>query len=115
MASRQLYAVRMIENREAVGLFWCARRDLWWAVDEVTDPGVCEFVAVRGDASVQFPARGADVFDPETSEDFVTSPVFSEALYDAFGRKWRKLPYATEAGGGVHAMVEAVKRRRAAH
>jgi hypothetical protein len=56
----KLYLVRIIENQEAVGLFWSSGGDeLWWAVDQVTAPGDCEWAAVKGGIGVIWPDGGA--------------------------------------------------------
>ena len=44
----KFYAVRLAENKEAVG-FVCAKNDadLYWLVDECTDPNLCEYKIIK--------------------------------------------------------------------
>ena len=71
-----LYAVRLIENKEAVGVFYVdAVSDLSHYVDECTDPGACEYKRLphgglywgRPDCRVWAPiaAEGQDIINPE--------------------------------------------------
>ena len=51
----QLYAVRIKELFEAVGVFYCDLADLYDMVDEATDPNECEYTIITNIASVIWP------------------------------------------------------------
>ena len=93
----KLYLVRLIENQEAVGIFWSSGgNDLWWEVDEVTAPGDCEWVVVKGNAAVIWPARGADRMgvdpDDEVGGFSMDGAEASESL-GAYVDSWRPLKW----------------------
>lgn len=50
-----VYLARLIQNKEVVGLFAAENmRDLFWAIDEVTNPYECEWIEAPSGAGVCF-------------------------------------------------------------
>lgn len=118
----RLFAVRLMEHQQAVGFFWAPDRvALWWMVDSVCDPGLCEFVRVRdraalvwnGKTSLRFADRNLHADNEDDNGDrwerkhrrHKGEMSFEYALEDfIFGFKtgdWEKLPYADEPEGGI--------------
>ncbi len=90
----KLFAVRTVEYKEAVGVYWTPDlATLWWMIDEVTDPGACEYCLVDAPAAVTWageaPAIGVEREDIEDEIDD------REALARVKG--WTRIP--DEPGG----------------
>jgi hypothetical protein len=111
-----LFAVRLIENKQAVGFFWAADlAALWWMIDSVCDPGLCEYHEINDRAAITWQdgveatlGAGNDL-DGETGEmpaldELRRELTFDFALEDYVTRKitaeWRKIPFADEPGSG---------------
>jgi hypothetical protein len=58
------YLVRLVENKEAVGIFMAGNLDaLWHSVDEMGDPQVCEYRRLGGSGlAIHWPAAGSGLF-----------------------------------------------------
>ena len=93
-----VYAVRVSETLEAVGVFYVARlSDLFDAVDECTNPNVCEYRKLPP-GSVYWPKPGsriwapeAEEFEPEIKCDVAeTSGDWHETLFGP--GKWKPVP-----------------------
>lgn len=54
------YLVRLIENKELVGIFCCERAELDWLVDECTEPDACEFASI-GSGGIMWEGRAPRV------------------------------------------------------
>jgi hypothetical protein len=102
----KLFAVRTVDNKEAVGLFWVPNLDtLSRMIDEVTDPGACEYLVVDEPAAVtwegQAPAIGVEREDVEDEisdrEALACGASFEFALEDILYREvvkgWTQLSY----------------------
>ena len=66
----KLFAVRGVDDKEAVGFFWAADLEtLSFMVDAVTDPGSCEYCLIDSPAAVMWlgaaPAMGVEREDVE--------------------------------------------------
>jgi hypothetical protein len=111
----KLFAVRGIGDNEAVGFFWVNdMQELWFMIDEITDPGTCEFCEVNEPAAVTWagdaPAMGIqrkdvedeindrDAFAREASFDYA----LGDALYGEIIKGWIKVP---DAAGGFPASL----------
>ena len=115
----RMFMVRLVENKEPVGLFWAENLErLWWDIDEVTDPGQCEYVPIDRPVAVIWPdpMDGATIGEPfeadeatgessdaeEANLEAVRAGVqWSEAMLDyVMGllsrSRWKKLPYFDE-------------------
>lgn len=63
------YIVRLEDGHEAVGIFTADnQRDLFWAVDECTDPYSCEYARLPT-GGVIWPDRGAWIVEPTDAPD----------------------------------------------
>ena len=52
----KLFAVRGVDDKEAVGFFWAPDLEtLSFMVDAITDPGTCEYCPVDAPAAVTWP------------------------------------------------------------
>lgn len=92
----KLYLVRLIENQEAVGLFWSNGGDeLWWEVDQVTAPGDCEWTAIKRSAAVIWPDGGADrvAVDRDDDESFNMDGAEADAHLSEYVDGWRPLKW----------------------
>src|SRR2546430_13753056 len=107
----KLFAVRGVEDKEAVGYFWAPDLEtLWWMIDEVTDPGTCECGLVDGPAAVTWvrdaPAMGVEREDIEDEIDdreaLARGASFHYAREDVLYRVvkgWTRIP--DEPGGSL--------------
>lgn len=50
----KLYAVRMIEDHQPVGFFWCRRSELEYWIDMVCDPALTEYQEVRKSSGIMW-------------------------------------------------------------
>ena len=102
----KLFAVRGIGDNEAVGLFWAPDLETaWWMIDEITDPGDCEFCLVDAPAAVVWhgdvPKMGVERSDEEDEADdreaFAREAsfeyAFDDVLYRTINEGWTKVPY----------------------
>jgi hypothetical protein len=49
----RLFAVRVIKDKQPVGLFWAPDPiALWWMIDSVCDPGECEYLRIKDRAAI---------------------------------------------------------------
>lgn len=68
-----VYLVRMVDGKEAVGIFWARNLDdLWLVVDEITNPGDCECAKITktGEAGgVAWAGRTELTFPPAPEPD----------------------------------------------
>lgn len=107
----KLFAVRGIGDNQAVGLFWAPNIDVaWWMIDEVTDPGTCEYCLVDAPAAVTWPSdvpkmgvERAELEDEIHDREALAREVsFEYAIDDVLFRKiikgWIKVPDAPESG-----------------
>lgn len=88
------YLVRLVVNKEPVGVFFCTKRDdeLFWMVDEITDPYGCECAPIRN-GFVAFPnsidewdeISGGDEPEASTEESGFDTHV-SISMFGAIGR-----------------------------
>jgi hypothetical protein len=133
----RLFAVRLIEDKQAVGFFWAIdSSSLWWMIDSVCDPGDCEYHRISDRAAITWESKvtatlGAGSNFTEEDEasgesaalnelrakvDF--SYAFEDFLYSTV-EEWTKVPYADEPGGGIHELIEekegaGIRKRRKA-
>jgi hypothetical protein len=102
----KLFAVRTVEYKEAVGVYWTPDLDtLSRMIDEVTDPGACEYCLIDAPAAVTWageaPAIGVEREDVEDEisdrEALARGASFEFALEDVLYGKivkgWTKMPY----------------------
>ena len=124
----RLFAVRLIKDKQAVGFFWAPDPiTLWWMINSVCDPGLCEYhrindrAAIIWDGKVKATLGAGNDFDDQTREVSALSELrremtFEYALEDyvtgEVNSEWRKVPFATEPGGGIHDLF-AMKERLA--
>jgi hypothetical protein len=93
-----VYAVRLIDGKEAVGVFYVERlADLFWAVDECTGPHTCEYRRLPP-GGVFWAAPGARVWAEGAEEHEVedveydvpsTTSSWHEALFGP--GKWKRV------------------------
>ena len=115
----KLFAVRGIEDHEAVGLFWAPDIETaWFMIDEITDPGTCEYCLVDAPAAVTWsglaPKMGVERVDEEDETDdreaFAREASFDYAFDDVLYRKiikgWTKVPYTAEPDGGFPSILK---------
>jgi hypothetical protein len=112
----RLFAVRLIEDKQAVGFFWAPDLiSLWWMIDSVCDPGLCEYHPIDDRAAITWQGKvnatlgtGNDV-DRKTGElpaldELRRELTFDFALEDYVTREivaeWKKVPFADESGSG---------------
>jgi hypothetical protein len=133
----RLFAVRLLEDKQAVGFFWAANSSsLWWMIDSVCDPGLCEYHRISERAAIMWDGKvtatlgaGSNLTDEDEASgessaldelrakmDF--SYAFEDFLYGTV-EEWTKVPYADEPGGGIHELIQgeedtARKKRRKA-
>jgi hypothetical protein len=88
------YIVRLIDTDELVGLLITDTvKDLFWAVDEVTDPNSCEFKRIKFGGILWHVGTG-QVYEEDDSEE--PAPLdgasFSEYTMAAYedGRRWKQ-------------------------
>jgi len=93
--------VRMIETGELVGLYAATDQAwLWDMVDEVVDPGTCEYIRVLN-GGIEF-AGGAPVVESTEGWDGESGHSPTDQLIDRISRaKWTKIDFADEGVGGV--------------
>jgi hypothetical protein len=103
-----LFAIRGVEKKEAVGLFWAPDLEtLWWMVDEVTDPEVCEYCVVDAPAAITWPGDapaigvGREDVEDEISEALSCGASFefalADVLYGEIIKGWIQMPSAPES------------------
>jgi hypothetical protein len=100
----KLFAVRTVDNKEAVGFFWTPDLEtLSLMIDATTDPGTCEYFLIDTPAAITWPAdapaigveRG-DVEDEISDRDALARGAsFEFGLEDVlFGKtSWTKMPF----------------------
>jgi hypothetical protein len=76
----KLYAVRLIENKESVGIFHCVEEDLFMMVDEVASPYQCESTVIRGRASVVWDTPGSSIWDDSEEDEHQENPMALASL-----------------------------------
>jgi hypothetical protein len=112
----RLFAVRLIEDKQAVGFFWAPDlTTLWWMIDSVCDPGLCEYHQIDGCAAITWQGGVKATLgagngpDDETGEmpalnELRRELTFDFALEDYVAREitaeWKKVPFADEPGSG---------------
>jgi hypothetical protein len=112
----RLFAVRLIEDKQAVGFFWAPDPiTLWRMIDSVCDPGLCECheindrAAITWQGGVKATLGAGNDLDDETGEmpaldELRRELTFDFALEDYVMREisaeWRKVPFADEPGSG---------------
>lgn len=97
------YLVRLTDTKDLVGIFWADRlSDLFWLVDECTDPYGCEYTRVKpggiywGTYAVAVPIPVDDDGEPLAGDDgwrtrWEPSDDVWAALHDG-KRKWHPVP-----------------------
>jgi hypothetical protein len=115
----RLFAVRVIEDKQAVGFFWTPDlTSLWWMIDSVCDPGGCEYRRIKDKAAIVWSDRvkatlgaGGNDSEEDGSEDSELLTELREKIQFDFSFEdyvygevegWTKVPFADEPGGGVH-------------
>jgi len=100
----KLFAVRTIDHKEAVGLFWVPNLDtLSRMIDEVTDPGACEYRLIDAPAAVTWEGQAPAIGVERGEEDEVSDRealacgasfefAFADILYGDT-KSWTKMPY----------------------
>jgi hypothetical protein len=118
--SMRLFAVRVIKDKQPVGIFWAPDPiTLWWMIDSVCDPGDCEFVRIKDRAAivwedkvnVKFGARTSDEADDskdllELREKLSFEYALGDLVYGFCNDAWKKVPFADEPSGGIHDLLE---------
>ena len=97
-----VYLVRAVDRKEAVGVFWARNvAELWDVVDEITDPSDCECARITKDdepGGIAWAGRTALTFPPapEPDDDIdlrmtETSATWSlmSAILDADELRWK--------------------------
>ncbi|QIB32665.1 hypothetical protein [Ancylobacter pratisalsi] len=118
----KLYAVRLMDTCEAVGVFWAPDVDeLWVMVDAAADPGQCEFCLLKGIAAILWEGRtearfGKAAPDDEEGlssilEDATLEWSLGDMVWDE-GARWKRLPLFDEPGGGFDIIKRERKDRR---
>jgi hypothetical protein len=107
-----LFAIRGVEKKEAVGLFWAPNLEtLWWMVDAVTDPEVCEYFVIDAPAAITWPgdapAIGVEREEEEDEDEDEISQTLScgasfefalaDVLYAEIKEGWIQMPSAPES------------------
>ena len=124
----RLFAVRVIKDKQPVGLFWAPDPiALWWMIDSVCDPGECEYLRIKDRAAIMWEGRvkatfGGGIASDEKGEskelhELRSKLSFEYALEDLLHESkddWIKVPFADEPGGGIHELVEQAKMERKA-
>jgi hypothetical protein len=118
----RLFAVRLIEDKQAVGFFWAADlTTLWWMIDSICDPGLCEYHPIEDCAAITWQdgvkaTLGAGNGPDETGESPALNELrreltFDFALEDYVAREitaeWTKVPFADEPGSGSSKLYPA--------
>lgn len=115
----RLFAVRVIEDKQAVGFFWAPDfTSLWWMIDTVCDPGGCEYRRIKDRAAIVWSDRvkanlgaGGNYSDDDETEGSKILTELREKIQFEFSFEdyiygevdgWTKVPFATEPGGGVY-------------
>jgi hypothetical protein len=99
----KLFAVRVIEDNIAVGLFFLSHVDnLFWAVDEICDPYACEYQTIKPPAAVFF-NDGPMPPPPDIDDDpdiwvKQMSESLHNSLFDLHDDKWSPVPAVVYAG-----------------
>jgi hypothetical protein len=112
----KLFAVRLIEDKQAVGFFWAPDlTSLWWMIDSICDPGLCEYhqiddrAAITWQGGVKATLGAGNGLDDKTGElpaldELRREVTFDFALEDYVTREivaeWKKVPFADEPGSG---------------
>jgi hypothetical protein len=124
----RLFAVRLIENKQAVGFFWAPDlTSLWWMIDSVCDPGLCEYHPIDDRAAITWQGEvnatlgaGNDV-DTKTGEQPALDELrrevsFDFALEDYVTREipaeWKKVPAADEPDSGMTGLPATTDKAR---
>lgn len=113
----RLFAVRLIEDKQAVGFFWAPDlTTLWRMIDSVCDPGLCEYHQIDDRAAITWQGGvnatlgagndlGDETGEPPALDELRRELTFDFALEDYVTRKitaeWKKVPFADEPGSGT--------------
>ncbi|WGS18964.1 MULTISPECIES: hypothetical protein [unclassified Bradyrhizobium] len=101
-----LFAIRCVDTKEAVGLYWAPDLEtLWWMVEAIIDPDDCEYCVVDAPAAITWPGKvpAIGVERGEVDEDIEAlsrDVSFEFALSDVVGgeiiKGWIRMPSAPE-------------------
>ena len=77
-----IYAVRLTENKEAVGIFCVQKKqDLFFYVDECTDPYACEIKPISSEGGIYFTENSSRLWtDYEDNDDCYPSEKWSGTI-----------------------------------
>ena len=98
----KLFAVRGVDDKQAVGFFWAPDLEtLSPMVDAVRDPGTCEYCLVDEPAAVMWPGDAPAIgVEREEEEDEISEALSRGASFEygfehvLFGKtNWTKMPY----------------------
>jgi hypothetical protein len=125
----RLFAVRLSEGKQAVGFFWAPDlTSLWWMIDSVCDPGLCEYHQIDDRAAITWQGEinatlgAGNKVDPKTGElpaldELRRELTFDFALEDYVTREivaeWKKVPFADEPGSGSGELSATEDKARA--
>lgn len=116
----KLFAVRHRETHEAVGIFWSnSSEDLWWDIDAVTDPGICEVRVIKtpfavvweGSTNTKF---GEGISEEDEDKDRMSGVSFCERGLEVFFdtiSPWKRVPCFDEPGGGYETLKRLAEQR----
>ena len=124
----RLFAVRVIEDKQAVGFFWAPDFvALWWMIDSVCDPGGCEYRRINDRAAIIWEGwvdagLGTGIeFDDATGESEALNKLrdgisfeyaFEDYIIGKVDEGWTKVPFADEPGGGIHELYSRKQKRK---
>ena len=101
----KLFAVRTVEYKEAVGVYWTRDLDtLSRMIDEVTDPGACEYCLIDAPAAVTWAGEAPAIGVEREEEDEISARealgrgvsfefALEGVLYGEIAKGWTKMPY----------------------
>ena len=115
-----LFAVRCVDTKEAVGLYWAPDLEtLWWMVEAIIDPHDCEYCVVDAPAAITWPGKVPAIGvereeDDESIEALSRDLSFEFALSDVLHceiiKSWIKMPSAPEPGEKYPKILREWKR-----
>lgn len=106
-----VYLVRRIEDHGVLGIFWGDRYDVWSCVDEVGDPAIFEYAALKPGAIYaedcsNEPQWPQDTISEDEDEDedagggrfaaYTSSESLSEAIHNQKRLRWHKFMSAVD-------------------
>jgi len=110
----RLFAVRLIETKQAVGFFWAPDPiALWQMIDSVCDPSECECHPIKDSAAITWQGQvkatlgGGNVRQDEAGEPSALNELRRELSFDyaledfvmgEVDTEWKKVPPADEPG-----------------